>query len=85
MRIIDWSILKKEEVMSFLLPKLTDEELKLVQVKDYDHLATYSRGFFADVDTKEMKKSASKDKYLLCGCCEKTEPCDTFLQKRIKQ
>ena len=61
-----------EMVRSFLLPKLTDQELKLIEDKDEDYLKTFSEYIFGgenpDVDKEEMKKSNSKDKYVHCRC-----------------
>ena len=56
-----------EYVSSFLLPKLTKEELKLVEQKNNEHMKSY---LFTDpdVDVEEMKKSDSKDKYLHSSC-----------------
>merc|ERR1711917_120854 len=34
-----------ENVWSFFLPKLTKEELKLVEEKNYEHMMSYSRRF----------------------------------------
>ena len=58
-----------EDVNCFFTPKLTKEELKLVELKDEAHLLSYSnfsqkffRGGDPDVDPEEMKKSDSKDK-----------------------
>ena len=64
--------IKKEAVESFFLPKLTEEKLELVERKDEEHMFTYLAGFDADVDTEEMKKSDSKDKYLHSWCERKT-------------
>ena len=66
---------KKEKVHSFFTPKLTKEELKLVQMKNEDHLETYlfhSAGFNPDVNVKEMGKSDSKSKYVHGECVRKT-------------
>ena len=57
-----------EDVWSFFTPKLTKEELKLVEQKNKEHMMTYDRGFYADVGVEEMKKSDSKDKYLRSEC-----------------
>ena len=61
-----------EMVRSFLLPKLTDQELKIIEDKDEDYLKTFSDYIFGgenpDVDKEEMKKSNSKDKYVHCRC-----------------
>ena len=64
---------KYEYVRSFFTPKLTNEELKLVQAGNKEHLETY---FFRnpDVDLEEMKKSDSKSKYVHVDCCRLTFP-----------
>jgi len=69
-----------EKVKSFFLPKLTKEELKLVEEKDEEHMMTYWFQIHADVDVKEMKKSDSKDKYLHSLCIRET----VHLNSRIK-
>ena len=64
-----------ERVWSFFLPKLTKEELKLVEEKNKEHMRTYwyqTVFFDADVDVKEMKKSNSKEKYVRCHCLRQT-------------
>ena len=68
---------KEEEVFSFFTPKLTNEELKLVQEGNEEHLKTYwdyYDGKNPDVDVEEMKKSDSKSKYVHGGCLRKTIP-----------
>ena len=62
--------IEHEHVRSFFLPKLTKEELKLVEEKNPEHMKTYLFNFDADVDPKEMKKSDSKDKYVKCHLFE---------------
>ena len=62
---------KDEFVKSFFLPKLTNEELKLVQERNEEHLKTYyyhRKGENPDVDDEEMKKSESKSKYVQGQC-----------------
>ena len=59
---------REEFVESFFLPKLTDEELELVEKKDKENFMTYAYGLSADVDEEEMKKSDSKDKYVHGEC-----------------
>ena len=59
------------------MPKLTKEELKLIEEKNEDYLSTFGRHnkFYEvspDVDVEEMKKSDSKDKYVHCKCLRKT-------------
>ena len=65
-----------EEVWSFFLPKLTNEELKLVAAKNVEHLESYFDyavdDLNPDVDPEEMKKSDSKDKYVHCWCYRQT-------------
>ena len=49
----------------------TDEELRLVKVKNREHLNTYSHYYFGknpDVDPEEMKKSDSTSKYVHVEC-----------------
>ena len=59
--------IKDENVWSFFLPKLTKEELKLVEEKNAEHMITY-HNLNPDVDPEEMKKSDSKDKYVHSTC-----------------
>ena len=66
----------KKIVNCFLTPKLTKEELKLVELKDEAHLLSYHNyieGEDPDVDPEEMKKSDSKDKFVYTSCCRITE------------
>ena len=64
---------KYEWVRSFVTPKLTNEELNLVQEGNEEHLNTY---WFPnpDVDVEEMKKSDSKSKYVHGECWRATIP-----------
>merc|ERR1711917_146928 len=59
---------ENENVRSFFLPKLTEEELKLVEEKNQEHMMSYLDELDADVDVEEMKQSDSKDKYLHSWC-----------------
>ena len=71
---------KYELVSSFFTPKLTDEELKLVQEGNEEHLKTYMDYFDGknpDVDVEEMKKSNSEAKYVHGGCVRITIPLKT--------
>ena len=61
-----------EEVLSFFIPKLTKEELKLVERKNEEHMETYI-GVYPDVNVEEMKKSDSKDKYVHTKCIRSTK------------
>ena len=68
---------KDERVKSFFTPKLTNEELKLVQEGNEEHLKTYwdyYDGKNPDVDVEEMKKSDSKSKYVHGHCWRETIP-----------
>ena len=73
-KLINKEEITREMFWSFFLPKLTEEELKLVAEKDYDHLNTYWAGSTADVDEEEMKRSDSKDKYVRVLCRRYTIP-----------
>ena len=58
--------IKDECVWCFFLPKLTEDELKLVEEKNEPYLCTYFEHYWGnnpDVDVEEMKKSDSKSKY----------------------
>ena len=71
---------KFEEAQSYFLPKLTEKEMQLVDMKDENHLATYSWYYAGhlngrqnpDVDEKEMKLSNSESKYVKFSCQRKT-------------
>ena len=63
-----------EGVMSFFLPKLTNDELKLAEEKNLEYLQSFMRRMNADVDIEEMKKSNSKSKYSYCYCYRETIP-----------
>ena len=69
---------KKESVASFFTPKLTNEELKLVQEGNEEHFKTYFFNYLngknPDVDDEEMKKSDSKSKYVHGRCGRLTIP-----------
>ena len=63
---------RNELVWSFFTPKLTKEEVKLVEKKNKEFLRTFLYCELADVDPEEMKKSDSKDKYVHCQCWRET-------------
>ena len=68
---------KYENVWSFFTPKLTKEELKLVQDRNEEHLKTYAFSFDGlnpDVDVVEMNESDSKSKYVQGRCWRWTIP-----------
>ena len=67
--------IRYETVGSFFLPKLTENELKLVEQRNEQHLSTYSRHYYQknpDVDPEEMKKSDSRSKYVYGRCWRET-------------
>ena len=68
--------IQNEEVASFFTPKLTEEELKLVEERDEQHLSTYLQYYGGygnpDVDAEEMKKSDSRSKFVKAACFRKT-------------
>ena len=53
-----------EDVWTYFLPKLTEEELELVERRDTSYLQTFYRGSDADVDENEMMLSESDSKYV---------------------
>ena len=66
----------QEEVITYFIPKLTEEEEKLVEQKDKDHLMSYSYhalgGRDPDVSKKEMDESESKSKFVRGRCWRRT-------------
>ena len=74
---------KYESVGSFFTPKLTNEELKLVQAGNKEHLETY---WFRnpDVDLEEMKMSDSKSKYVHVDCWRLTFPLSLETEDKTK-
>lgn len=60
-----------EEVRTYFVPKLTEEELELVERKDPDYLGTFSltiQNYNPDVDKTEMKLSESDSKFVQGFC-----------------
>ena len=53
-----------EYVRTYFLPKLTEEELELVERRDTSYLQTFNLGNYADVDKTEMMLSESDSKYV---------------------
>ena len=54
----------EKEVWTYFLPKLTEEEMELVETKDPNYLQTFSNGDYADVEEAEMKLSESDSKFV---------------------
>ena len=79
-------------VQSYLLPKLTEKELKLVELKDKDYMKTFANELKQnenpDVDEAEMKLSESKSKFVQIECSRwtfiinMTGPTPTHFPKR---
>ena len=75
----------REDVATYFLPKLTNEELKLVEVKDENHLQEYVWqiiGRTVDVDPEQMKKSESDSKYVRSKCVRYTYLLKTSKNRR---
>ena len=53
-----------EDVWTYFLPKLTEEELESVERRDTSYLQTFYWGNDADVDETEMMLSESDSKYV---------------------
>ena len=53
-----------DDVYTYFLPKLTREELGLVERKDEDFMKTFGYGMDADVDKAEMMLSESDSKFV---------------------
>ena len=53
-----------EDVGAYFLPKLTKEDLELIERRDTSYLRTFSWGNNADVDEAEMMLSESDSKYV---------------------
>lgn len=60
-----------ENVLTFRFPKLTGKEMKLVEVKDEDHMASYA-DHQEDVSEAEMQQSESKSKFVYVECLRST-------------
>ena len=72
-------IFKSEKRVSFYLPKLSKEELKLVQQKNREYRETFLFSEFPYVDPEEMKKSKSKDMYMHGSCLRWTMTVNEWL------
>ena len=54
----------KKKVMTYFLPKLTEEEMKFVQRKDRTYFQTFQWSFDPDVPEAEMMLSESDTKFV---------------------
>ena len=76
---------ERSNVVTYFMPKLTNEELKSVEMKDEDHLQEYVWhvvGRPVDVDPDEMKKSESNSKYVSAKCVRYTSLLKTYNNKK---
>ena len=82
----DQKSLKKEVVPSFFTPKLTEEDMKLVEERNEEHLRSYTLHFIdkqnPDVDVDEMEKSNSRSKFVHVFCYRMTEPLKVALKQK---
>ena len=53
-----------EEVLTYFLPKLTEEELELIERRDTSYFHTFTVSWNPDVDKYEMMLSESESKYV---------------------
>ena len=66
---------ERADVATYFFPKLTQQELKLIEMKDQDHLQEYVWhiiGRQVDVDSDEMENSESDSKYVRAQCVRYT-------------
>ena len=66
---------EREDIATYFLPKLTNEEMELVEMKDEEHLHEYVWHFIGrpvDVDPEELEKSESDSKYVRAKCVRYT-------------
>ena len=66
---------EREDIATYFLPKLTNEEMQLVEMKDQDHLQEYVWHFIGrpvDVDAEEFEESESDSKYVRAKCVRYT-------------
>ena len=61
-----------DDVKTYFLPKLTEEELKLVERRDTTYFQTFSNSLNPDVDETEMMLSESDSKYVRAWARRKT-------------
>ena len=79
--------LGRELVETYFLPKLTEEELKLVERRDYSYLQSFYEGAVGrnpDVDETEMMLSESDSKYVRGFSRRKTFVIENSSKKSLK-
>ena len=78
-----------ERVITYFLPKLTEEELKLVEGRDTSYLQTFRWSNEADVAETKMMLSESDSKYVQGLSFRRTfvieTPFENFTQKFIRK
>ena len=72
-----------EKVDTYFVPKLTVEELKMVQRKDRTYFETFLESLNPDVDEAEMKLSDSDSKFVEGWCGRKTFKIKNKTQQNI--
>ena len=66
---------EREDIATYFLPKLTNKEMQLVEMKDQNHLQEYVWHFIGrpvDVDAEEFEESESNSKYVRAKCVRYT-------------
>ena len=59
---------KYTNITSYFLPKLSEEDLRLVERKNQDYFESFLRTRFSDVNEAEMNLSESKSKFVKGYC-----------------
>ena len=76
----------EEKIDSFFTPKLTEEEMKLVEERNENHLRSYIDhsllGLNVDVNVHELKRSNSRSKFVHVYCYRKTEQLKVALKRK---
>ena len=64
-----------DDVETYFIPQLTEEEMESVKRKDPDYLGAFPAYPDPDIDEKEMKMSESDSKFCLTKCIRRTFEC----------
>ena len=73
-----------EDVGAYFLPKLTKEDLELIERRDTSYLETFRWGNHADVDETEMMLSESDSKYVFGFSSRRTYVIENSSKKSLK-
>ena len=73
-----------ELVETYFLPKLTEEELKLVERRDRSYFQTFHSSSNPDVDETAMMLSQSDSKYVRGGSRRRTYVIENLSQKSLE-